>query len=189
MEVETEVKIKIEDPNVIREKIIDLGLTSSGKVIEKNIMYDTPEKSLKKQGKHLRIRDDGTIKITFKGPVKEHDYLKIRDEPEIIISDKKNAEDILIGLGFIPQFVYEKERETFKLKDGNGEVVIDKLPFLGYFIEIESSESIIEKLIVGLGLKKEDAIKKGYIHLFMEYKKENNLDTENMTFDEEIKNE
>lgn len=51
--------------------------------------------------------------------------------------------------------VIEKEREVYRSKDYNVEIVLDKLKCLGDFIEIEGNKEEVEKLVKLLELKEE----------------------------------
>jgi adenylate cyclase class IV len=58
--VEIEVKIRIEDPRAMREKILSLGATvHRDRHREENTLYDSPEGILRKRGQALRVRISG----------------------------------------------------------------------------------------------------------------------------------
>lgn len=84
---------------------------------------------------------------------------------------------------FSPFFVYEKKREYF---DFNGtEIVVDELPFIGFYMEIEGTKKGIQETEKKLELKEKNRIIKNYLQLFLEYKKKHRLKEENMVFGQE----
>ncbi|HEX6731588.1 MAG TPA: CYTH domain-containing protein, partial [Pyrinomonadaceae bacterium] len=95
--------------------------------------------------------------LTFKQQLPTSTSAKYRREEETEVKNYAALTAVLKVLGCVPAVVYEKRRETWRLRDA--EIVIDELPF-GWFMEIEGSEEGIEeveRLIAIEGLKVETA--------------------------------
>jgi adenylate cyclase class 2 len=119
-----------------------------GRALEKNWLYDYPDRKLARADKLLRLREDSRVYITFKGPRQKSEY-KEREEIEFDFPDAETARSLCENIGFYKWLYYEKMRETWRL--GNCEVVIDELPDLGTFAEIEGPakmdiEAAVKKL-------------------------------------------
>ncbi|MFQ5806108.1 MAG: class IV adenylate cyclase [Phycisphaerae bacterium] len=71
--------------------------------------------------------------LTYKGP-RNAGLTKTREEVETVVADADATATILQRLGFNQVIVYEKRRETWQLEAC--EVCLDKLPKLGWFVEI-----------------------------------------------------
>jgi adenylate cyclase class IV len=71
---------------------------------------------------------------------------------------------LLARLGFVETVVYEKRRETWQV--GVCEVVLDELPQLGWFAEIEGpSESAVRECRTKLALDSEAIAPESYVEL------------------------
>lgn len=169
-ELEIEVKIKIGDSQLeeLRVKIIKIGsqlIETRG--FEQNLVFDTPERILKRNKFLLRLRRKGNIyTVTFKRPVtsaiKPSNY-KIREETEVEVSDFETVKKIFTGLGYESVFAYEKYREVFQLD--RVKLMVDETP-IGNFIEIEGPEDAIDRAAGKLGFGKDDYITDNYRTLF-----------------------
>ena len=80
---------------------------------------------------------DSRRRLTFKGP-KQAGAFKQREEIEVDIDDAAAMLKIFSQPSLPPSLVFEKNRETFNL-DGC-EVVLDELPRLGTFVEVEGPD-------------------------------------------------
>lgn len=179
--IETEVKFFINDPAVLREKIISLGALSGGNIFETNIRFEDKDKNLIKNKSLLRLRKDSKTTLTFKSPPPEKDSrFKMVSEMEVEVSDFATAARILHSLGFIKEQIYEKWRETFVL--GNTYFCIDKMPY-GNFLEIEGGKEEIIKYAALLGLDWNERILINYLELFDIIKKGLDLSFSDVTFE------
>lgn len=166
--LEIEVKIKVDDLQEIKRKIIKLGFrTIAPYSFEHNILFDTKDERLRKNRLLLRLRkiNDKYI-VTFKHPPEQYpdaNYYKIREEKEIEVSNYENIKSIFTGLGFKVFFIYEKYREIFD--NGNVKIMMDHTP-IGDFIEIEGDTEGIDKAAAQLGYSKSDYITDNYMTLF-----------------------
>ena len=139
MSLEIEAKFWVPDLEAFRARLVSAG----GKVIaprllEHNERFDTPDGRLRRSGEVLRLRRDQRQTLTYKRALASPET---RSETELEVDDLEAARNLLLGLGYIPIFTYEKYREVLGLDDS--QVMLDELPF-GTFIEIEgpSLESI-----------------------------------------------
>ncbi|MBW1895654.1 MAG: hypothetical protein JRI47_01215, partial [Deltaproteobacteria bacterium] len=56
--LEIEIKFHLLEPDLVIERLIAAGATSSGRLFERNIRFDDASQSLKKRGMLLRLRSD-----------------------------------------------------------------------------------------------------------------------------------
>src|SRR3989338_3965157 len=83
MPTETEVKIKIDNLEVMKAKILEMRAEPFKKrVLQIDYAYDNKNK-LKKNGECLRIRDNAIP--TYKGPKQKGSKMKIREEIEVMV--------------------------------------------------------------------------------------------------------
>jgi len=160
------VKIKVQSVEPWRQKIRLLpAALEAERVFEKNIVFDTAKKRLKKQGVLLRLRQQGARAIlTVKKPVPGNSVYKVRDETEAHVSDFADMEKIIRAIGFQVVFIYEKYREVF---NANGaRIMIDETP-IGNFFEIEGSPERIDAVALELGFTAADYITDSYYGLFL----------------------
>lgn len=167
---EIELKFKIEDPEAIKQKLAEVGAKNEGKVQQRDLWIDTPDKRWKKQGKGLRIRQQkrvpgGTPQSAqlFLALKDEQSYGKVRKALEIEVDVGGSFEEFKNfweRLGFVADCFLEKEREVWKL--GALEIVLDDVKDLGIFLELEGPEEEIEAAIIKLGLEKEPRIVEHY---------------------------
>ncbi len=73
-------------------------------------------------------------RLTFKGPARFEQGIKTREERETSVGSAEEAEAILLRLGFVRRFRYEKRREEWRLF--GCAVALDETP-IGNFVEIE----------------------------------------------------
>ena len=126
--MEIEAKVKLKNPVKLRNALKSAGALFHGRCLEKNWLYDYPDRSFVRSDKLLRLRQDNAIHVTFKGPRQESEY-KEREELEFDFPDVAFAHGLLCSLGFIKWLYYEKLRETWTLDPC--EIVMDELPRLG----------------------------------------------------------
>lgn len=162
--LEIEIKIKIEDPLKLREKILSLG----GKIkkerhFEQNTLYDFPEASLRLNKQALRLRTAGKKHfLTFKGTPQKSRKFKIREEYETELKNGRDGKKILQNLGLQPTVSYSKHRTTFQIR--KLEICLDETS-AGTFMELEGKQSDIVRIADSLGYSKKDFIKVDYIQL------------------------
>ena len=104
------------------------------RVHEKNLRFDTPAQSLRKEGRVLRLRQDDAARMIYKGPSEKNEGVLSRAEVEFIVEDFEKAKQFLESLGYKPVIFYEKYRTTYEVD--NTHIMLDELPY-GNFVEIE----------------------------------------------------
>jgi adenylate cyclase class 2 len=161
MGIEIEMKFRLADPVAMRQRIVAAGGVAIDTVLEENTFFDTTDQRLRREDCGLRIRvkrrPAGPTQaiLTYKGP-RQPGELKIRQEEEIVVSSADAARTILGALDFVPFLTFEKKRETFQL--AGAEVVIDELPELGHFLEIEApDEQTVQAVRQMIGLSDQPA--------------------------------
>jgi adenylate cyclase class 2 len=180
MAEELECKLKIPERESFATKLVNLGAEDHSDALERNWVFDYPDKSLRQNRKLLRVRDYKGGCLTYKGAVKKSSF-KRREEIETQTNDPETLCDIFKKIGLVQSWYYEKYRHEFEL--GNAEVVLDKIPELGCFIEIEAEkEETISNILKKLGLNPEDNISKSYLQLFEEHCKKSGTDLKDMKF-------
>jgi len=178
--IETEIKFKIADAVPIRRKLRSMGARFNGKFFQSNILLDTPDGRLRKSGCLLRIRSEkGRALVTFKGKAMKSRFKK-RPEANIAVENAAKIEKIFNLLGFEKNWAYEKETEYFRLK--KAAITIDKMPAIGYVMEIEASPGEIKKTAKGLGLGLKEGMKDTYADIFRQLKKQGKLKGKNWVF-------
>jgi adenylate cyclase class 2 len=177
---EIEVKFRLANIRDLRHRL----RKSSFRLItrrthELNTLYDLPGQPLRKRGDLLRLRKYGsewTLTYKAKGKTGRH---KTRTELETKVEEGKKMEAILLALGLLPSFRYEKFRSEWS--DGKGHVVLDETP-IGMFGEIEGKSRWIDQTARRLGISNSGYITQSYAELFFEWKKRSQTAAKEMTF-------
>ena len=163
MITEVELKYKVTTFDITKKKLLELG----GEVLvaaqhEQNIVFDSSNNKLKKQGKLLRLRKFGDqVLLTVKEPVTSK-RMKIRLEHESNLSISfEEAIQMLKVLNYEEVFFYEKEREIWVVNN-SVHVCLDSL-FFGNFVEIEGNTTEeVESMSQALGFNSANGIKTSY---------------------------
>lgn len=161
MPVEIEAKVKVDDLRPVREALLAAGARRISKVRELNTYFacGDPDCGLRTR---REVDEQGNVRgrVTFKGPRQQAAY-KQREEIEYDASDTDAAGRILERLGHAVALRFEKDRETFELDDC--EVVLDELPRLGTFVEVEGpSEASVRGVLGRLNLGGAETLTAGY---------------------------
>jgi adenylate cyclase class 2 len=173
MPIELEAKIRIADRAAIEQRLRQLGAHFECRQLEVNTFLDTAARELRRADSGLRVRQARDLEsrqtrtiITHKGPRQPGCY-KSRSESELVVESYEDALALLRQLGFDVTLTFEKRRQTWQL--GGCEVVLDELPRLGEFLEVEGpSEEAIAAVLKMLGLAGEPLIAQGYATLIAE---------------------
>jgi adenylate cyclase class 2 len=179
---EFEVKYYVSDLKTIEQHVRGLG----GKIIqprthEFNLRYDTPEESLSRTHKVLRLRQDSAAHLTYKGPGVEENGVRVRQEIEFTVSDFSAARRFLEALGFEIVMIYEKYRTTYEI-DGT-HITLDEMPY-GKFIEIEGVDAdAVQKINQQLGLNWGARIPVSYTELFAQVNQRMELEIRDLIFE------
>lgn len=180
---EIEIKARLKDRAAFAAKLQTLGFElKTPETFERNILFDTPEGSLRARRELLRIREyGGKWKLTHKADTETESPHKVRVETELEISDGNALAAILERLGYRPVFVYEKRRTEWT--DDKGDVVLDATP-IGDYAELEGEHAWIDETARKLGIDSSQYLTASYARLFFDWKAENHHPANNMTFAE-----
>lgn len=163
--IETEVKLRVPDRRAAVERLLALGASlARPRHLEDNLLFDFPDGRLRGAGQTLRLRRTGERSglLTCKGPVEGALRVKARQETELVVSDSEAMEAILLALGLVACFRYQKRREAWSWRDA--EIAVDETP-VGVFLEVEASPGRIEEVARALGFSPADFITASYPEL------------------------
>ena len=178
--LEVEVKFYIADAEQIQLRLTGLGATARREVFESNIRYDDSNHTLKKSGRLLRLRRDGSCLLTYKcPPIQDDPECKVFKELEVEVNNFDAIAGILQALGYRPVQIYEKRRQTFVWRDV--EFCLDVMPF-GTFLEIEGPKLSIKNAARQLGLAWQDRILSNYLAIFEALRNRYGLPFNDVTF-------
>lgn len=181
-QIEKEAKFFIRELEKVRHEILALGARcTQPDILEINLRFDTPEKTLTASHQVLRLRQDTRARLTYKGPADARSAVSARPEYEVDISDFETGQRILESLGYQVITIYEKYRAAYQL--GEVEISLDRMPF-GDFIEIEGpKEAAIQLVADKLGLAWENRSALSYMRLINLAKTNMGLDFRDLTFE------
>jgi adenylate cyclase class 2 len=159
---------------------VKLGARSLGRYFERNIRLDDAGQTLLRTKSLLRLRQDRKSTLTYKSiPSNADPAFKQLLEVEVEVGDFDAMVCILGSLGFHPQQVYEKWRESLVLE--HTVFCLDTLPF-GDFLEIEGSKADIAHFADRLGLDWRRRILVTYLDVFDMIRTDQNLPFSDATF-------
>lgn len=179
---ETEIKLPCDDLVGVRGRLEAAGATLRAAAhAESNVLFDDARGELSGRGRTLRLRTAGPdVILTFKGPPRFESGVKIREEREVRVSDAAEATALLAGIGLIPRFRYEKNREEWD--HGGCAIALDETP-IGRFLEIEGNPAAIRRVVAQLGLDFSEAIPYSYPNLYARRRREDPRLPPDMTFE------
>ncbi len=153
--------------------------------MERNTLFDTPDRRLLADRQVLRMREyGGAWMLTHKRPPANNDdssFYKERLETETRVEDGEAMGGVFVELGYSPAFRYEKFRT--ELTDGEGTLVLDETP-IGDFAELEGAPEWIDRALERLSIPREMCFTDSYGRMFLDWKERSGSAAENMTFDE-----
>lgn len=172
--METEAKIRVSSLPAVKRKIRARGgRLLRARTFEANILFDLPGGALRNAGHSFRVRRYGTEgSVTLKGVARVNGGVKSREELETQVASPEVLARILLGVGFVPQFRYEKFREMWKV--GSTVVCLDETP-LGSFVEIEGALSAISRVAKSLDLATSDSLSASYPALWFDAGREGHM--------------
>ena len=186
MALETEIKFRIDNLAELESKLCTVGFhLDTPRTFESNVLYDTPDRSMRARTEILRIRTYGErCTVTHKrlpdsGP--GEDRHKHRIETETEVADGTVLEKVFLSLGLVVAFRYEKWRSEWS--DGEGHCVVDETP-IGNFAELEGTPQWIDRMAAQLGVPDTDYLTLSYGRLFDLWRIENHSDAHDLTFAE-----
>ena len=179
--LEIEVKFRLEDPGKIVEKLEQLGAKKVDDGFERNIKFDKEGGQLLKAESLLRLRSyGGKADITYKKRLPSEKFM-MREEIILNIDSFERGKKLLEAIGFKPDFIYEKKRQTWEY---NGVGILVDVLVIGNFIEIEGTKEKITETAGKLGFDMKDAVPLSYGELFMEHCKAKGIPLHDMVFKE-----
>lgn len=180
--LEMEVKFYLGDPNSFEQRVRSLGASLFGpRTFETNLRFDTPDLSLTKDHRVLRLRKDEGIFLTYKGPSRPGEIVAVRQEIEIEVNDFDSTRMLLEALGYHINVRYEKWRTKYMLD--NLEIDLDEMPF-GHFVELEGVDATqIEKTAAFLSLNWANRVTDSYMRLFEHVKTSLRMNASDLTFE------
>ena len=188
---EIEVKFYVSDLRRVEAHLLELGAQlSRPRVLETNIRFDLPDRSLSAGSRVLRLRQADDIRITYKGKAEIVDGVFSRTELEFCVGDFETARQVLEALGYVQIAVYEKFRTTYQWQTsevsedlgGLVHIMLDELPY-GDFVEIEGAGAdSIRATATRLELDWEAAVAASYLALFERLCAQSELDPAKLTF-------
>lgn len=175
---EWELKFSCTSLEDLRERLRELEAERLGAAgAEDNYIYDR-EGRLKKTGELLRLRlDRQGARVTYKGPARFEEGVKVRIEHETRVDDAEQLASILEGLGYEVVYRYQKKREEWYI--GGVTVALDHTP-IGDFVEFEGSGA--NTIARRFGFEVDDAESRNYIELYESYREDNPDAPPNMVF-------
>ncbi len=184
--MEIEVKFPVADPADLIRRLHSAGFhEETPRTFERNILYDTPDRSLRSQQSILRVRKYGERwVVTHKclpqnnDPAARH---KHREETESDVADGEAIGQIFEQLGYQPAFVYEKWRTEYA--DSTGHCVLDETP-IGFYAELEGPPEWIDSTGRKLGVRHSEFLTLSYGRLFDLWRQQTGSSAQNLTFDE-----
>jgi adenylate cyclase class 2 len=165
---ETEIKIGIGSNDQVSSVLVLCRTLYSddGQLNQRDEYFDTQGENLKEQDFTVRLRSvNGNLKIALKGPriyLPNNVYQRI--ELEFSATDEGEIRGQLASQGLVAPAVIEKQRWVYS--SDYAEIAIDRLPFIGSFIEVEGDDSsAIEGVLASLHLSSKDAVRENYTEL------------------------
>ncbi|MCI0521010.1 MAG: class IV adenylate cyclase [Chloroflexi bacterium] len=180
-DMELEIKYYIADLDGLERRLQSLGAKlAHPRVHEVNLRFDLPDGSLRERGSVLRLRQDESVHLTYKGPSFSQGEVRARQEIEFIADDFRTARAFLEALGYRVVLMYEKYRTGYEFMDTF--VTLDVMPY-GTFAEIEGPDpETIRAANQALGLNWSARLIESYTVLFEMLKARARLDFVDLSF-------
>ena len=162
---EVEIKLRFASAEDARARIERAGASiRTARHFEDNVLYEDAGRTLKPNGKVLRLRRVGpTGVLTFKAkPAKDSRY-KVREEIETAVSEPGKLACLLERIGLTPSYRYQKYRTVYAT-DAGLQICLDETP-LGCFVELEGEPAAIDAFAGKLGFGPADYVLSTYREL------------------------
>jgi len=185
MSIETEIKFRVDDPADLARRLREAGFhEDTPRTFESNVLFDTPDRSMRSRTEILRIRSYGdrwviTHKRLPDGRPGE-DVHKHRIETETEVGDGEVLAQVFKSIGLVEAFRYEKWRSEWS--DNHGHCVIDETP-IGNFAELEGAPDWIDRTAAQLGVDRSSYITLSYGRLFEQWCVQHNCAAKDLTFE------
>lgn len=165
-EVENEIKLALEEPGIVRAKLLEMGARELGQEVQRDSYFQRQREQDRTDGENIRLRDvtyNGTERygfFTYKSPLDVNARFLKREELETRVENPDTILQILSRLGYELIDQIEKAREMYEL--GKMHIGLDVIKGLGHFIEIEGPDDEIVSLARDLGLNPDNALNESY---------------------------
>jgi adenylate cyclase class 2 len=184
---ELEVKFYVSQLEGVLNRLRELGAAErQARSHELNLRFDSADGELARTFQVLRLRQDQTARLTYKGPAEAWEGVSNRVEIELEVDDFAAARRFLEALGFRVSMIYEKYRTAWDLPLSEGRVchvTLDEMPY-GKFVEVEGgSGAQIRRAGELLRLDWEARVLASYAELFGRLCQALNLDFRDLTFE------
>jgi adenylate cyclase class 2 len=163
MAQEIELKVAVASHSAVIDALRAAGAEEGGTCLQTDRFFDTADRSLLRGDRGLRMRRtevladapggqaEAATLVTFKGPRRSPEGLKVRSEHETAVEDGQTLARIFEACGLEPMVTIQKRRSTWRL--GGCAVELDELPVIGLFVEIEGpDEAAVEAVRERLNL-------------------------------------
>jgi len=161
---ENEIKLAFPSPETAVRRLLDAGAREvHARAFEDNTLFDLAGRPLSKSGRLLRLREFGDISVlTFKAPVVGEHRHKVKLEHETAVADPEALRSILLALGFVVVYRYQKYRSIYALQ-----AVVASLDetSLGTFVELEGAPDDVDRAAAALGAQPPDFVHATYREL------------------------
>ncbi len=141
--LEVEVKYRTPDRAALLARLEGVAVVRLGPRTEEDHYFNAPDRDLRQTDEAFRLRRVGPRNVlTYKGP-KRGTATKTRAEIEVPLADgdgpARDAERMLLALGYKSVAVVRKRREVFRFTRGGFavEACLDDVEDVGAFAEIE----------------------------------------------------
>lgn len=169
---EIEIKLPVRDAHDMHRRLVRAGFHRSSRYFEDNLVFDTPDRRLRRKGQLLRLREyQGRTILTFKSRAARSRRYKVRAEEEVLVSGRQTMQKILEALGYRVVFRYQKLRTTFRSsREPALHLYSDDTP-IGAFLEVEGPPKAIDRVARRLGFRLADYITLTYADLYARFRR------------------
>ena len=183
--IETEIKFRVTNTAQLEAELASMGFhLVTPRSFERNVLYDTADRSLRGKRELVRIRNyAGHWLLTHKRVPDSgigEDRHKHRVETETELSDGAALAEVFLAVGLLPVFRYEKWRTEWS--DDIGHCVVDETP-LGTFAELEGEPEWIDRVTSQLGVVPEEQLTVSYGRLFDQWRERTGSTAQDLTFE------
>lgn len=181
--VETESKYVVTDRRQLERRLSELGFRASPPLLQRDEYYDTAAHGLSGTDFVVRLRTQPSgAKVSIKGPrfyATQGEYSRL--EIEVACLDADSARQEFASRGLTQTWHLEKRRAIFSPPTGMAVVVLDEIPEVGTFAEIEGSLSSVRDTVAQL----RDLIgvpeTRNYAELYLAFKEGQGIDRSQVT--------
>jgi len=175
--VETEAKFWVTDPSALSQAILRQGFTSSEELKQRDEYFDFRDRRLNSLDFAVRLRKEaGRIFVSLKGPrsyAANNKYSRI--ELEFEAKDEVSIREDMKLRQLEITWYFEKRRTSYSRPDSPVIIVIDEVPEVGFFAEIEGPLEDVRAVLLSLEPYLGPKERRNYKEIFVESKKAQGL--------------